>query len=274
MRFVSSYIPPSLFMILGIVFFRSRPPHCSFLILWTGVIAIGFVWRKWSILMACSVIAFQLGIFLRTQEEQKLKTQQEHIKPYLNMPFQIRGEVISHPIPSKNSFSYVLLVNQIYFQDNWKNENFRIQIRTKSYQSPEKKDVIEIKTKLFVPTTVFEIQRIKGIQAYGTVYGDHQWKVLETANAYSTQIRSRIFDVAKLNLSPVSYGYYRAMVFGDQAFLGGAPMERLKETGLLHLFVISGSHIAYVWLIGFWFFRILLSGFGVFHRNKRFFFVD
>lgn len=270
MRFVSSYIPPALCLILGIIFF-DRFHAITQLLIWLILIGVAFIWRNWAVVIVCGVAAFQLGIFLRAHEESKTLIRQEQTKPYLNKSILIHGEVVSHPIPAKNSFSYVLSTSKIFINNEWVNETIRIQIKSKSFQSPEKGDLVELKTKIFVPSTLFEIQRIKDIQAFGTVYGDRQWRVLQTENAYSTRIRNHIFDAAKINLSPTSYGYYRAMVFGDQAFLSGPPMERLKDTGLLHLFVISGSHITYVWLIGFCLFRILLSWVGVFHRNKNFF---
>lgn len=198
---------------------------------------------------------------VRSPWEKNFLDRQEKIKSYLNKVMVFQGQVITHPVPSRQKFSYMVQTN----------ENFRIQISSKSYQAPNKGDLIEIKTKLFVPSILYDNQKIKEIDAYGTVFGDHNWKLLVRANLISTRMREKIFKAAQDSLSPTSYGYFRAMVFGDQALLNQSTMDQLKITGLLHLFVVSGSHIMCAWSIGFWLFRFLLGWSRWMHRQRKFF---
>lgn len=270
MKFLHSYVPFLIALVAGVIVYDQATPWIYGLLL-IACAAFLLIDRKWCLLGLGMILVFQTGIFLRQYRENEFLNVEKNVQPYLKQRVVIEGVVATHPVPSFSQYSYVIETTQIDVNGKIHPEKYRIQINSKSYQSPEKGDVVRLTTKLYIPSTFQNFQKVKHVHAYGTVFGDYNWTLISAANLTSTKIRNKIFKSARQYLSPMSYGYFRAMVFGDQAFLDQATMARLKETGLLHLFVISGFHISFVWLIGFSLFRLSLSGLGFFHRRKEFF---
>jgi ComEC/Rec2-related protein len=253
-----SYIPFLIFYAAGIV---SQPYFQNKFIVFLSlpILIIGIFHRKYTILAFALACTFVLGVFLRSNYQDTFYAQQSQLQ--LNQKIVLSGNVENHPMPSQNGYVYWLRTSQ----------GHRIQLRSKTYQTPEKGDAVEIQSKLYVPKLFPNLQLIKQVHAYGVVQNDSKWQLLEQKKKWSTKIREKIFAVSKAHLSPVSNSYFRAMVFGDQAILGQQTIDRLKETGLLHLFVISGFHIAFVWVLGFLIFRYTLGLIPYFHRSKNFF---
>lgn len=228
-------------------------------------------WRSGFFFLLALVSFFILGFLDRQFRENEFSAKTQAIAPYLNQKIELEGEVSTYPIPAEKKYSYVLNTTRIRVGEEWMDLQFRIQLNSVTYQSPEKGDFVRVQTKLYVPQFLELNRKIKHIDAYGTVFGDRRFEVLSKAELITTKMRDHIFEKAQANLTSQNYGYFRAMVFGDQAMLGQFAIERLKETGLLHLFVVSGSHILFACAVGFWLLRITLSWFPVFHQRKRFF---
>jgi ComEC/Rec2-related protein len=265
-KFFQGYVPFLLALVAGIVCFDIPWIHG----LWCLPIPLLFYQQKYFFYAVSLMLVFELGIFLHQFRENELVRREKAVSTYLDQKIILYGKVVSHPIPAQGKHMYVLLTDRLSISRGDFYQNFRIQITSKSYQAPQKGDRVEVHTKLFAPKILQNYQKIKNIQAYGVVYGDKNWKLIQAANLYSTEIRSVIFKSARTHLSSTSYGYYRAMVFGDQAFLSQRMIDRLKETGLLHLFVISGSHIAFVLSVGLFIFMGLLLWIRPLHREKNF----
>lgn len=270
MRFFSTYISFLISFVVGILLYGhvSLSTHIFLLIC---PLILFFLNRKVAMIVLLAIVAFEVGIADRCFREEQFISKEDRVFPYLNQKIRLQGQVVSYPIPSPKRFSYIIETKRVQINDQWSDLHERILVNSRTYQSPQKGDVVELQTKLYIPAFLNDMQRIKQVHAFGTVYGDDRYTVLKEANLTSTKMREIIFEKAQNYLSPQSYGYFRAMVFGDQSFLGSGLIQRLKETGLLHLFVVSGSHIVFAWSLGFWIFRILLSGFGFFHYQKNFF---
>ena len=217
-------------------------------------------WRAYLFFSLGLTLCFVLGLLDRAYREKQFQTATKSAETYLNRKIELEGRVITYPVPSVRSYSYVLETKN----------GLRVQLNSKTYQSPEKGDSVKVQTKLYAPKFMQQTQKIKGINAYGTVHGDRNFQTIKHASTWGTQLREHIFAKAQRYLNAQNYGYYRAMVFGDQAMLGQKAIDRLKETGLLHLFVVSGSHILFACGLGFWILRLILSWFSFFHRHKTF----
>lgn len=270
MRFLRSYIP-SLLMLIGGILIHQQCPMFLHGFLWVAALVVFVIHRKIGMMCFLLLSMFEFGIFLRDHHEKTFERRQKIVEKYTDQKHWIEGVVVSHPVPSHQIFSYLLETRQIQVGQVWENIRVRIKVNSKTYQFPEKGDVVRILAKPYVITENNLSQKIKNIQAYATVFQDKGWESIHVKHAWATSVRNTVFDSAKKFLTPQSYSYFRVMVFGDQALLNSAIMQRLKETGLLHLFVVSGFHIAFVWALGFWILRGTMGWYPTFHRKKNFF---
>lgn len=270
MWFFRSYIPFLISFVIGSICY---PIHSlwTHMVLFLAVLPIFFASRKMGIYALMIALLFESGVGLRYFHENSFDREQKIVRTFANQRIWIEGRVVNHPVPSENGFTFLVETKSLQVNNENFQQQFLIQIFSKTTTSPEKEDLIRIQTKLYMFSNPNNLQKIRNIQAYGTVFSDKQFELAHSANLFSTQIREHIFTVAKQYLTPKNFEYYRVMVFGDQALLGEDTMQRLKQTGLLHLFVISGSHIIYVGLIGFCLLRLGLGWIPRFHRTKYFF---
>lgn len=270
MWFIRSYILFLLSYCLGNFLY---PTHSILfhVLIWGSCAPVFYANRRCGMYVLLLIVSFEVGMGLRHYRENEFTQSQQHTKRFANRRMWIEGKVLSHPVPSDNGYSYVLETARLMVDGEMQNEKFLVQIFSKTLQHPNHGDVVQVQTKLYMFANPKNLQKLRHIQAYGTVFQDKQFRLLKSSNSLSTRVRDHIFSIAKKNLSETNFKYYRVMVFGDQALLNQRTMTRLKETGLLHLFVISASHITGVWFIAFGLLRCVMGWIPRFHRSKYFF---
>ena len=161
-----SYIPFLIIYAIGILtqpYFENS--FIAFLFLPTLILV--FFHRKLAVLTFGLACTFVLGVFLRENYQERFRSQQCEVQ--LNRKIVLQGQIENHPMPSQTGFVYWLRTNQ----------GHRIQLRSKTYQTPEKGDLVEVQSKLYVPKLFPNLQLIKKVHAYGVVQNDSKWKMLE-----------------------------------------------------------------------------------------------
>src|SRR5690606_9230621 len=80
--------------------------------------------------------------------------------------------------------------------------------------------------------------------------------------------RIRVIDRLNRGLegeSQLVSGYIKALALGDTSAISRLQWQHLKQTGTVHLLVVSGLHVAIVALLGFWLGTLLGRILGLLH---------
>ena len=261
-KYLYSYIPFLILLSLGIVF-HDVPK------IWMGLsflisVSIALAHRRIGLYVTSMVAMFVIGSWLFQIQSHSFESRQLEVDKYNHQKQTVVGTIESFPVPSDHDFSYVLKTKSI--GDAVESRN--ILIHSKNKISLDRGDRISQDTFLYIQKEPNNTQKIRHIDLYGIVKASDRVAILEKNHNVANRLRERIFASAKEYLSPKIYSYFRVMVFGDQALLGSDILIRLKETGLLHLFVISGTHITCILLLGFWICRLMVGWIPAFHRKK------
>lgn len=205
------------------------------------------------------VMIISLGagfLFIKTDCERKMG----EIEPYLTESVEITGVICEKPIQREGYIEYT--VKHVYLNRKRLSTRFLLRCDTKC----EFGDKVVVNGVIELPKAMrnrggFDYREyLRSKNIWGIIEGEKTEVVghneIFVLESFGNWVRNKCEEFAFSSMPAKEAGILQALLVGDDSFLSEDVSEAYKASGMVHLLVVSGSHVAFIIVLFAYFFSV------------------